>query len=130
MTSTTQYRADIDGLRAVAVLAVIVFHYWGFPFPSGYLGVDVFFVISGYVITAYLFAADKVTWADFLLTFYVRRIKRLMPALVVCVVVSSILFALVTTHAPKEAFASGAWALVGFSNVYLLSESQNYFALD
>jgi peptidoglycan/LPS O-acetylase OafA/YrhL len=130
MTHTTQYRADIDGLRAVAVLAVIVFHYWDFPFPSGYLGVDVFFVISGYVITAYLSAAEKITWADFLLTFYVRRIKRLMPALVVCVVVSSILFALVTTHAPKEAFLSGAWSLVGFSNVYLLNESRNYFALD
>jgi len=130
MAHTTHYRADIDGLRAVAVLAVIVFHYWSFPLPSGYLGVDVFFVISGYVITAYLFAADKIAWTDFLLTFYVRRIKRLMPALVTCVVISSMLFALVTTHAPKEAFASGAWSLVGFSNVYLLNESQNYFALD
>ena len=130
MAHTTHYRADIDGLRAAAVFAVIVFHYWGFPFPSGYLGVDVFFVISGYVITAYLFAADKITWADFLLTFYVRRIKRLAPALITCVVVSSILFALVTTHAPREAFASGAWSLVGFSNVYLLNQSQNYFSLD
>jgi peptidoglycan/LPS O-acetylase OafA/YrhL len=130
MPQPTTYRPEIDGLRAVAVSAVMLFHYFGAYVQMGYLGVDVFFVISGYVITSYLFGARKISPSDFLLTFYMRRVKRLVPALVTCVIVTAILFVLVTTRAPKETFASGAWALIGFSNVELLRLSQDYFALD
>ncbi|MBX9605986.1 MAG: acyltransferase, partial [Gammaproteobacteria bacterium] len=74
------YRADIDGLRAVAVVAVVLFHALPEQLPGGFVGVDVFFVISGYLITGLLTAhlrADRFSFAD----FYARRIRRLFPAL-------------------------------------------------
>ena len=75
------YRADIDGLRAVAVLAVVLFHALPAYVPGGFVGVDVFFVISGYLITGLVTArlrAGRFGFAD----FYARRIRRLFPALV------------------------------------------------
>ncbi len=72
------YRADIDGLRAVAVLAVVFFHAGIAPFSGGYVGVDVFFVISGFLITGVIIGAGR----DFSLGhFYERRIRRIFPAL-------------------------------------------------
>ena len=76
------YRPEIDGLRALAVVAVIINHINQDLLPSGYLGVDIFFVISGYVITSSLLRKNSDNLADFLVGFYVRRIKRLIPALV------------------------------------------------
>lgn len=125
-----KYRPDIDGLRAVAVISVIVFHFFGDMLPSGYLGVDVFFVISGYVITAYLFRVPKASRADFFLTFYARRIKRLLPALLVCIVVTALIFVATATRPPREVFNTGALALLGFSNISLLVISHDYFGLD
>jgi peptidoglycan/LPS O-acetylase OafA/YrhL len=75
-----KYRPDIDGLRAVAVLSVLAFHVGGFRMPGGFVGVDVFFVISGYLISAIVFseiAASKFS----VLNFYERRIRRIFPAL-------------------------------------------------
>ena len=80
-----RYRRDIDGLRAFAVLAVMFYH--GFPnvFEGGYIGVDVFFVISGYLISSILFhEIDNGTFSFGL--FYARRIRRIFPALVVCLI--------------------------------------------
>jgi peptidoglycan/LPS O-acetylase OafA/YrhL len=79
--ATSSYRPDIDGLRAFAVLSVIVFH--GFPtwLPGGFVGVDVFFVISGYLISGHIF--DSLEQGRFsLLGFYNKRIRRIFPALV------------------------------------------------
>jgi peptidoglycan/LPS O-acetylase OafA/YrhL len=74
------YRPDIDGLRAIAILLVL-FHHYGVPgFPGGFIGVDVFFVISGYLIAAHI-ARDLRTGRFSLLTFYERRIRRIIPAL-------------------------------------------------
>ena len=82
---TPQYRADIDGLRAVAVLSVLLFHLGIEPFSGGYLGVDVFFVISGYLIT--IIITKETDRKNFSFTaFYVRRFKRLLPALTVVIV--------------------------------------------
>jgi peptidoglycan/LPS O-acetylase OafA/YrhL len=78
----TNYRADIDGLRAVAVLSVLVFHAFPAWLPGGFVGVDVFFVISGYLISGVLFQHPNRQVAD-LLDFYVRRIRRIYPALAV-----------------------------------------------
>jgi peptidoglycan/LPS O-acetylase OafA/YrhL len=86
-STSTAYRADIDGLRAVAVLLVVVFH--AFPnerflfLPGGFIGVDVFFVISGYLISKILFA--EIEEGRFsVASFYGRRARRIFPALAVC----------------------------------------------
>ena len=84
--SASGYRAEIDGLRALAVVAVILNHIDERLLPSGYLGVDVFFVISGFVITASLTRRPAHSLADLLLGFYSRRLKRLVPALLLFVV--------------------------------------------
>lgn len=121
------YRPDIDGLRAVAVLAVIVHHFSLAVLPSGFLGVDVFFVISGYVITASLVQRTSASFGDFLLGFYSRRVKRLLPALVLCVAVTAILISLVNPT-PAKSLRTGITALFGFSNVALYNGSADYFA--
>jgi peptidoglycan/LPS O-acetylase OafA/YrhL len=78
--STMKYRPEIDGLRAIAVVAVILFHAGFEPFAGGFVGVDVFFVISGYLITGIILAEmERGTFS--LLNFYERRARRILPAL-------------------------------------------------
>jgi peptidoglycan/LPS O-acetylase OafA/YrhL len=82
--TTIKYRADIDGLRAVAVLAVIAFHACPAYLPGGFIGVDMFFVISGYLISGIIYKAQRegtFSYAD----FYARRVKRIFPALLAAV---------------------------------------------
>src|SRR5262245_58874228 len=77
-----QYRGAVDGLRGVALLAVLGFHAFGDAVPGGYVGVDVFFVISGFLITGIIvdrLEQGKFTFAD----FYWRRVRRLFPALAI-----------------------------------------------
>ena len=74
------YRADIDGLRAISVLAVFLFHAAIFPFGGGYVGVDVFFVISGYLISGIILSEQESKTFSFA-NFYERRIRRIVPAL-------------------------------------------------
>ncbi|WP_313168255.1 acyltransferase family protein [Massilia oculi] len=74
------YRPDIDGLRAVAVIAVVLYHGWPNYLPGGFIGVDIFFVISGYLITSIILSAleqDRFS----ILEFYARRVRRIFPAL-------------------------------------------------
>ena len=79
--SHPKYRPDIDGLRAVAVLSVIGFHAFPGLFPGGFIGVDIFFVISGFLISSIIFEnLDKQTFS--FTEFYVRRIRRIFPALI------------------------------------------------
>jgi len=83
------YRPDIDGLRAVAVLMVISFHAFPAYFRHGYIGVDVFFVISGYLITGILLR-NQGTDLSHLSSFYARRIRRIFPALLAVLFSTSI----------------------------------------
>ena len=76
------YRDDILGLRGIAVVGVIFYHFNESILPSGFLGVDIFFAISGYVITSSLFNNFFPNIFKFLLNFYNRRFQRLFPALV------------------------------------------------
>src|ERR1700741_2415226 len=81
-----KYRPDIDGLRAVAVLSVVAFHAFPNSLRSGFVGVDIFFVISGFLITSIIL--NGVTKDQFsFVTFYTRRIKRIFPALIVVLIV-------------------------------------------
>jgi len=117
----------IDGLRAIAVLAVVLNHFdLGWP-ASGFLGVDVFFVISGYVISRSLYGSNQKTWPSFLGDFYARRIKRLLPALVACVVLTAIALSMFNPAAGAS-LKTGIFALMGLSNLYLWSQSSDYFA--
>lgn len=78
--SHLKYRADIDGLRAIAVLAVVIFHAFPLHAPGGFVGVDIFFVISGFLISTGIFESlDQNKFS--LLSFYGRRVKRIYPAL-------------------------------------------------
>src|SRR5450755_4354665 len=124
----TLYRADIDGLRAVAVMAVIIFHTFPQILPGGFVGVDIFFVISGYLITQ-IILSDLVDGKFSIASFYARRIRRIFPALIV---VLGFAFAL-GWHSllPNElvSFERNLIASVLFSaNLMLLSEV-GYFDL-
>ena len=121
------YRLDIDGLRALAVVAVIINHIDANLIPSGYLGVDIFFVISGFVITSSLAGRTNTNLSTFLINFYVRRIKRLVPALVVFVLIMGILSALFLP-APNVPLKTGMASLFGFSNIYLYLGTTDYFS--
>ena len=79
-------RTDIDTLRAISVIAVIIYHFDKSFFPYGYLGVDIFFVISGYLITGVLLSGFADGSLNFT-SFYARRIRRLLPALTIVLVV-------------------------------------------
>src|SRR6202171_1723132 len=83
------YRPAIDGLRALAVLPVILFHA-NFFFPGGFIGVDVFFVISGYLITQ-IIERELTAHRFSVLAFYQRRIRRIFPALFVMFAVSTLI---------------------------------------
>ncbi len=128
MNKKAWYRADIQGLRCIAVLAVIVFHFFPALLPSGFLGVDVFFVISGFVISRLFIRNENRQPFDFLSSFYVGRIKRLYPALVVCVLITGALFAFFTSRVPEDSLRTGAFSIFGVSNIYLWKISTDYFA--
>ena len=121
------YRQEIDGLRAFAVVAVIINHFNKEILPGGYLGVDIFFVISGFVITSSLYQRPSKNFRDFISGFYERRIKRLVPALSLFVLVMSILICLFNP-VPVGTLRTGLTALFGLSNLYLLKGSTDYFA--
>jgi peptidoglycan/LPS O-acetylase OafA/YrhL len=123
----SKYRPEIDGLRAFAVVAVIINHFNKDLLPSGYLGVDIFFVISGYVITSSLADRKSKNFLDFLTGFYERRIKRLVPALVVFVLITSVLISLFNPE-PGVALGLGWRSLFGISNINLYQGSTDYFA--
>jgi peptidoglycan/LPS O-acetylase OafA/YrhL len=123
----SKYRPEIDGLRAFAVVAVIINHFNKDLLPSGYLGVDIFFVISGYVITSSLAGRESKNFLDFVTGFYERRIKRLVPPLVVFVLITSVLICLVNPN-PGTDLTTGICSLFGVSNLFLFKNSTDYFA--
>jgi len=120
----------IDGIRALAVLAVIIFHVDERLLPGGFTGVDLFFVISGFVISQSLAARTSTRPGALLLDFYRRRVLRLLPALLVVLVTTLVLSALVIPRAWRnELFdQTGMAALLGLSNVVLAGQEDSYFS--
>ena len=121
------YRDELDGLRAFAVIAVIINHFNKNILESGYLGVDIFFVISGYVITSSLINKRFDKFKNFISSFYIRRIKRLLPALMFYVLPISLLI-WILDPAAKESLRTGITSMFGISNLYLFSNAVDYFA--
>ena len=122
-----KYRPEVDGLRALAVLPVILFHA-GFDAPrGGFIGVDVFFVISGYLITR-LIREEMQTDTFSIVRFYERRIRRILPALfLVCFACIPLAWQWLTPRDFKS-FGGSMIAVVGFvSNIYFW-KTENYFA--
>lgn len=119
LRNTSNYRPDIDGLRAIAVILVALFHA-KFPVPGGFVGVDVFYVISGYLITAII--AKEIQAGEFTYRrFYERRIKRLLPAYVFLLFWLFIYCSHFLLADELISFAkSSVYSLIGASNVYFL----------
>jgi peptidoglycan/LPS O-acetylase OafA/YrhL len=126
---SSRYRPDIDGLRAIAVMLVVNFHAFPEAMPGGFVGVDIFFVISGFLITGIIVRElDRQRFS--LLAFYNRRIRRIFPALIVVLAATLVLgwlWMLPAAYAQLSAdvFASAAF----FSNVALLLQS-GYFDIE
>lgn len=126
--SALKYRSDIDGLRAVAVLPVVVYHVDPLILPGGFLGVDIFFVISGYLISLILYrqqADGSFRFRD----FYVRRIRRLFPALILVLAATLGVgfFALFANEYDRLA-RHAVWAMAFLLNFRLIGET-GYFDL-
>lgn len=117
------YRADIDGLRAIAVLAVVAFHLGVSQLSGGFVGVDVFFVISGYLITSII--ADKIARDSFQLSdFYGRRVRRLFPPLIATVVATFAAAACILEPLDFMGFGrSAVAALFSVSNFVFFTEA-------
>ena len=126
-TSANRYIHSVDGLRAVAVLAVLLYHLGINWIPGGFLGVDLFFVISGYVITGLILDSISRSGTLDLRAFYLSRIRRLVPALV-AMVVMTLLY--ITTYAPEtlRRFLSDLpYVFTGSMNWALVNRKQDYF---
>jgi peptidoglycan/LPS O-acetylase OafA/YrhL len=124
------YRPDIDGLRAIAILGVLIFHLDKSLLPGGFLGVDVFFVISGFLITS-IIRRDIEGDGFSIVRFYERRIRRIMPAFFV--VMLAVLIAAYAWILPDEIVPFGKsmrYALFSFGNVHFHSAVQDYFNSD
>jgi len=127
--TTPAYRPFLDGLRAVAVLGVLVYHLNRDWLPGGFLGVDIFFVLSGYLITMLLLNEHRETGRISLPTFWARRIRRLLPALLVLLVVMVILIdvggdPLALGQARGDLLATLFYA----ANWHFITSGQTYFS--
>ena len=127
MSATLRYRADIDGLRAVAVLLVLIFHADLGVVSGGFIGVDVFFVISGYLITSIIVSEvsrGTFSWAS----FYERRIRRIMPALLTVILVSAVIGWFVLAPRDYMEFGRSAIAAAAFYSNFYFDGQAGYFA--
>jgi peptidoglycan/LPS O-acetylase OafA/YrhL len=121
-----KYRADIDGLRALAVLSVFIFHINSSWLPGGFLGVDIFFVISGYLITSIIhreLQREKFS----VLNFYTRRIKRILPAFTLVLLVTMLVGSFVLLPADLILLGDSALSAVFFGSNIFFSLTQGYF---
>ncbi len=124
-----RYRAEVDGLRAIAVVPVVFFHAGFWPFSGGFAGVDVFFVISGYLITTILtqeLERDRYS----IVRFYERRARRILPALFVVMGVSAVFAYMWMLPDELKRFGQSLVATTLFSNNILLAITSGYWEID
>lgn len=122
------YRPDIDGLRAIAVLSVLVFHLFPHLLPGGFVGVDIFFVISGYLITGILMR-ELETGQFSIAGFYERRIRRIFPALIVVLMATTVAgWCFMLPHEWRY-FGKYLWTSGVFGGNLLAASETGYFAV-
>jgi peptidoglycan/LPS O-acetylase OafA/YrhL len=119
----------LDGLRAIAVAAVVTYHLGYDWLPGGFLGVDLFFVISGFLITTLLLAELEKRGRIDLGAFYLRRAKRLLPALFLVLAVTLVLVATIATDVARQTVRDTPAALLYVSNWWAIAQDQSYFEL-
>ena len=124
--STFNYRPEIDSLRAIAVSLVVLFHFEIFIFKGGFIGVDIFFVISGYLITK--IACTEIDEKKFsFINFYLKRIRRIMPALSMTILISFVIGYYLLSPAHFERLSrSTVYSAFSLANIFFWSEN-NYF---
>ena len=123
------FRPDVEGLRAIAVLLVVLFHSGVSLVSGGYVGVDVFFVISGFVITGVLLRERSDTGRTSIFAFYGRRARRIIPAatlVIIATVIMAYWFLGIGGGAP--AASDGRWAAVFLANFHFIATGTNYLA--
>jgi len=124
-----KFRPDVQGLRAVAVLLVVLFHAGVSGLSGGYVGVDVFFVISGFVITGVLLRERQSTCSTSILAFYARRARRIIPAAtVVIILVVMASYHLLGVVVGSQTAVDGRWAALFLANFHFAAAGTNYLA--
>ena len=128
-TAAVGYIPEIDGLRAFAVLSVMLYHLNRHLLPGGFVGVDTFFVISGYVVTSSLWRDVGRPFGGMIVQFYARRVLRIVPALAVCLLVTALPTVLFIPDAwmNQTIRDTGIWAFFGASNIALFN-AETYFS--
>ena len=126
-TSSNRYIHSVDGLRAVAVIAVLLYHLGIDWIPGGFLGVDLFFVISGYVITGLILDSIARSGTLDLRAFYLSRIRRLVPALVAMLVFTTLFIGVYAPDTVRRFLADIPYVMTGSMNWALVSRQQDYF---
>lgn len=124
-----KYRSDIDGLRALAIIPVVLYHAKIEPFSGGFVGVDIFFVISGYLIT--LLISEEIRRGKFtILDFYERRVRRIFPALFFVILICSIVSSIILFPLPFRDFGQSITAATLFVANILFYKEAGYFGVD
>lgn len=125
--SRPKYRADIDGMRALAILAVLVFHAYPSSLPGGFVGVDIFFVISGYLISGIIFRGLTLESFSFF-DFYARRVRRIFPAVTVVLLASLVFgFFFLTPYQLEELIEESPYAAFFLENWRLFQSTGGYW---
>lgn len=125
----TTNRIEIQNLRGISILSVFLFHLFPSTFKNGYIGVDVFFVISGYLITQQLLKTKKLSLSEYLTYFYFRRIKRIIPAALSAITLTLIAaYALLGIITLVQNLESASWANLFAANWFFLDQNLDYFA--
>jgi peptidoglycan/LPS O-acetylase OafA/YrhL len=130
MTGRIGYQPEFDGLRAVAIVPVVLYHAGVPGLPGGFVGVDVFFVISGFLISRLLLLELNETGRIDILAFYARRARRLLPALATVVAMVLVLGSFILSPAlERQQLSQSATATMAFvSNIYFWRQQAHYFA--
>ena len=124
-----RFRPDVEGLRAIAILLVVLYHAGVPGIRGGYVGVDVFFVISGFVITGVMLRGRQGTGGTSILHFYARRVRRILPAATLVILVAVLFtYVLLGVVSGNSAAADGRWAAAFLSNFHFAAVGTNYFS--